>query len=148
MTARAWEYRYRAMRSDKPRKRGDDGDTVLMLLDQGLNHRAEEAIRLAGVHAPELSQFGGAEAARMVDLVLDEVTERMAAHRERWAFRVVTVPVLGDFEASESRSFVRYAAHVWAIDTGEYLNKTIIDLLAQHPEWGGGIGAAEARANG
>lgn len=145
----AWEFPpYRAKLSDKPRKDGDDGDTVLMVLDQGLNGHAEEAIRLAGVFAPEARQNGGPEVAGFVRLVLDEVVERATAHRVRWPFLVVTEKVAG-VEESQRRSFVRYAGTVFARDTGECLNATIADFIAAHPEWGRGTGTAKAaHANG
>jgi endonuclease YncB( thermonuclease family) len=143
-----WEYRYRAARSDKPRSTGDDGDTILMLLDQGLNGRAEEPLRLAGVFAPERRQHGGAEAAFFTDELFGEVEERFRAARRRWPFIVVTEMMTSKVEATEARSFARYAAHVWARDTGEYLNQQIADFLASHPEWGHGTGAKAARDNG
>lgn len=142
-----WEYRYRAARSDKPREHGDDGDTVLFLLDQGLNGRAEEAVRLAGVWAPERRQHGGAESAAHLALVFDEVEERFRAAKRRWPFIVVTEKIAGRFEMSEGRTFARYAGHVWARDTGEYLNVTIAAFLALHPEWGHGTASA-AKDNG
>lgn len=148
MIADFWEYRYRAARSDKPRELGDDGDTVLMLLDQGLNGRAEEALRLIGVWAPERKQHGGAEAALFAGEVFSEVEERFRAAGRRWPFIVKTEIVHGRSEAGEGRTFTRYAAHVWARDTGEYLNDTIIDFLALHPEWGKGVSAKAARDNG
>lgn len=143
----AWEYRYRAARSDKPRDLGDDGDTVLMLLDQGLNGRAEEPLRLIGVFAPERRQHGGPEAAMFVNMVFEEVEERFKAAKRRWPFEVITKSVHGQYEVSEGRTFIRFVAHVYARDTGEYLNKTISDFLDSHPEWGGGTGA-DAKANG
>lgn len=142
-----WEYRYRAMRSDKPRETGDDGDTVLMLLDQGLGGRAEEPIRLAGVFAPERKQHGGAEAGTFTAMVFAEVEERFRAAGRRWPFIVITEPLKGKHEAGETRTFARYVGHVWARDTGENLNLTIAEFLGQHPEWGKGT-AGEAHANG
>jgi hypothetical protein len=143
-----WEYRYRAARSDKPRDTGDDGDTVLMLLDQGLNGRAEEPLRLAGVFAPERRQHGGQEAAMFLDEVFGEVEDRFRAGNRRWPFVVVTEMIAGKHEASEGRTFARFAAHVWARDTGENLNLVIADFLALHPEWGKGVSAKAARDNG
>jgi hypothetical protein len=148
MISDQWEYRYRAARADRPRDDGDDGDTVLMLLDQGLNGRAEEQIRLAGVLAPERKQFGGAEAAMFTAEVFGEVEERFRAARRRWPFVVVTELSHGRREVSEGRSFVRYVGHVWARDTGEYLNDTIAAFLNTHPEWGKGVSAKAARENG
>lgn len=147
MISDQWEYRYRAARSDKPRENGDDGDTVLMLLDQGLNGRAEEPIRLAGVFAPERKQHGGAEAAMFTAEVFAEVEERFRAAGRRWPFVVVTELARGA-EAAETRTFARYVGHVWARDTGENLNRTIAEFLATHPEWGKGISAKAARENG
>lgn len=144
-----WEFPpYRAKLSDKPREHGDDGDTVLMILDQGLSSHAEESIRLAGVWAPERRQNGGPEVAAFAALVFGEVVERATAHRERWPFMVKTDKVDG-FEPSERRTFVRYVGTVYARDTGECLNQVIADFIAQHPEWGRGTGsAAQAWANG
>lgn len=143
-----WEYRYRAMRSDRPRTDGDDGDTVLFLLDQGMRGRREEPLRLAGVWAPERRKFGGAEAGAFLGLVFAEVEERFRAKRRRWPFIVVTELTHGKYETAERQTIDRYVGHVWARDTGEYLNQTIADFLAQHPEWGKGIGAKAAQENG
>jgi len=140
-----WEYRYRAARSDKPRT-PDDGDTIVMLLDQGLNGRAEEPIRLAGVFAPERRQHGGQEAAFFANEVFAEVEERFTAAGRRWPFIVVTELNKGR-EVGETRTFARYVGHVWARDTGENLNLMISEFLATHPEWGKGTAAA-AKANG
>jgi hypothetical protein len=103
-----WEFPpYRAKLSDKPREHGDDGDTVLMVLDQGLSSHHEEAVRLAGVWAPERRQNGGPEVAAFVALVFGEVVERATAHRERWPFMVKTDKVNG-LEPSERRTFVQH----------------------------------------
>lgn len=145
----AWEFPpYRARFSDRPRKSGDDGDTVLMVLDQGFNNFAEEPIRLAGVTAPESHENGGPEAAVFTRMVFDEVAERATAHRQRWPFLVITEPV-GGVESSQRRSFVRYVGSVFALDTGECLNRTIAEFLAAHSEWGKGTGTAkQAYENG
>jgi hypothetical protein len=45
-------YDYPAKRSDKFRDTGDDGDTLLFWLSEGLNDAAEEPIRLAGGSLP------------------------------------------------------------------------------------------------
>jgi hypothetical protein len=148
MIADQWEYRYRAARSDKPRDETDDGDTILMLMDQGLNGRAEEQMRLAGVFAPERRQHGGAETAAFAAEVFGEVEERFRASGRRWPFIVVTELSHGRREVSEGRTFVRYVGHIWARDTGEYLNEAIADFLSLHPEWGKGTSAKAARENG
>lgn len=137
----AWDFPpYRARLSDRPGA-AVDGDTVLMILDQGLGSHQEESIRLAGVWAPELSQPGGREAATFVRMCFEEVVERAAVRGQRWPFVVKTVQVAAR-ESRERRSFVRYLASVYALDTGHCLNEEIVGFLAQHPEWGGGTGAA------
>lgn len=137
----SWEFPpMRARLSDKPRKDGDDGDTVLMILDQGLGGHQEEAIRLEGVFAPERKQPGGREASAFTAMALAEVVERATAHGQRWPFVVKTVKVAGA-ESSQRRSLVRYIGSVYAMDTGECLNDEIAAYVAAHPEWGRGIGA-------
>lgn len=144
----AWDFPpYRAKLSDKPRKAGNDGDTLLMVLDQGLGSHQEEAIRLEGVFAPESRQPGGSETAAFVRIVLDEIIERATAHRQRWPF-VVKTDKVGGTETHERRSLVRYIGTVYAIDTGECVNDTIIAFIASHPEWGGGTGGKPPAEDG
>ena len=134
-------YDYRAKLSDKFRDRGDDGDTVLMVLDLGLSHWAEESIRLAGVTAPESYQPGGRESAAQLRLILDEATDTASARKRRWPFVVLTEPNTNP-EPDERRSFVRYVGRVWSWDaygTGPSVNQQMIAFLAAHPEWGPGI---------
>jgi hypothetical protein len=133
-----WEYR--ARRSDKARAgKGDDGDTVLMILDLGMGVFTEEPIRLAGCFAPETSQMGGKESAKFLALTMEEVEERAAARHARWPFVVRTEPNTSP-EPDERRSFVRYVGAIYALDTSEFINGDVIAFLASHPEWGGGIG--------
>lgn len=134
-----WEYR--ARRSDRVRTgKGDDGDTVLMILDLGMGVFTEEPIRLAGCFAPETSQMGGRESAKFLDLTLSEIEERAAARRARWPFVVRTEPNSSP-EPDERRSFVRYVGYLLSADLGENVNIEMSDFLAAHPEWGGGTGA-------
>lgn len=140
----AWDFPpYRARLSDKPRTEKDDGDTVLMVLDQGLGGFQEEAIRLEGVFAPERHDNGGPEVATFTRLALDEVVERATAHRQRWPFLVKTVQVKG-VESSQRRTFVRYVGTVYALDTGECLNDEIQAFIRAHAEWGAGTGSSRA----
>jgi hypothetical protein len=132
-----WEYRARL--SDKIRAEGDDGDTVLMLLDLGMDVRTEQSIRLSGVWAPELHQPHGLEVAAFTRLTLEEVEERHTARRSRWPFVVKTEPN-ATAERGERRSFTRYVGAVFAADTRECLNYTIAEFLASHPEWDRGTG--------
>lgn len=135
-------YDYPAKRSDKIRDKGDDGDTILFWLDQGLNDAAEEPIRLAGVTAPESHQWGGFESAEQLALICEEVEDRARAARRRWAFMVYTQPNTAP-EPIERRSFVRYVGQVYAFDAqhrGEpSINDQMRAFLADHPEWGNGI---------
>jgi hypothetical protein len=135
-------YDYPAKRSDKFRDKGDDGDTILFWMDEGLNDAAEEPIRLAGVTAPESYQLGGRESAAMLDMICKEVEDRARAKRIRWAFMVYTHPNAAP-EPVERRSFVRWEGVVWAfdddIDRRSSINQQMAAYLRMHPEWGNGI---------
>lgn len=135
-------YDYRAKLSDKIRDKGDDGDTVLVVLDLGLNAWHEEPIRLAGVKAPESYQAGGAESARMLRMMLDEVIERARAARRRWPFMVYTQPNTNP-EPDERRSFTRWVGTVYTFDAAQVgessINEQMTEFLGSHPEWGDGI---------
>lgn len=133
----------RARRSDKRRTgKGDDGDTVLFISDMGRGIFDEAPIRLKGCWAPESNKPGGKEAAKFLDLALEEIEERAAAHHLRWPFIIVTEPNTNP-EPDEVRSFVRYVGTVYAADTHECVNDEVRAFLAQHPEWGGGTGGGE-----
>jgi hypothetical protein len=137
-------YDYPGKRSDKFRDKGDDGDTILFWLSEGLNDAAEEPIRLAGVTAPESHQAGGPEAARQLRLICEEIEERARARRKRWPFMVYTMPNSAP-DRDERRTFTRWEGTVYAFDaesTAEIsLNQQMIAFLRAHPEWGGGIGS-------
>lgn len=132
-----WEYRARL--SDKVRDDGDDGDTVLMVIDLGMDVRTEQSIRLAGVWAPELHKPHGLDAAAFTRLTFEEVAERHFARGSRWPFVVKTQPNTTP-EHGERRSFTRYVGAIFAADTRECLNNTIAAYLDSHPEWGRGTG--------
>jgi hypothetical protein len=42
-------------------------------------------------------------------------------------------------EPEERRTFTRYLATVWSMDSGQELNDDIRGFLAGHPEWGSGM---------
>lgn len=135
-------YDYRAKLSDKIRDKGDDGDTILLVLDLGLSHWAEESIRLAGVKAPESYQPGGRECAQQLRMILDEAADTALAKRRRWPLVVLTEPNTNP-EPDERRSFVRYVGRVWSFDEyingGPSVNEQMVAFLKAHPEWGPGI---------
>jgi hypothetical protein len=144
-------YDYPAKRSDKFRDTGDDGDTLLFWLSEGLNDAAEEPIRLAGVRAPESHQAGGRESAAELNLICEGIEERAHAHRKRWPFMVFTEPNTAP-DHDERRSFVRWVGTVYAFDADltrePSVNDQMIQFLAAHPEWGGGIGLPRDDMNG
>lgn len=114
-----------------------DGDTVVMLMDQGFNGRQEETLRLKNVFAPEHNQPGGPETKQFV-------IAWFAGHSEsglKWPFYVITEKNSNP-EPTEIRTFTRYVATVYVMGSGMKicLNDTINAYLSQHPEWGHGIG--------
>jgi hypothetical protein len=136
-------YDYPAKRSDKFRDKGDDGDTILFILSEGLDDMAERAVRMNLVLAPESYQMGGKESAAMLDMMCREIEDRARIKRKRWAFMVFTEPNTAP-EPVERQSFSRYMGWVWAWDapgfTPEHsLNWQMAAFLKSHPEWGNGI---------
>lgn len=135
-------YDYPAKRSDKYRDKGDDGDTILFIADQGMHRFAEEPVRLDGVTAPESYQFGGRESAAQLRLMCEEIEERARARRKRWAFMVYTEPNTAP-EPAERQSFSRWMGMVFAFDAPDRgepsVNVQMAAFLRLHPEWGDGI---------
>ena len=121
-----WDYRAQLLRID-------DGDTIVILADQGFSGRQEEAIRLAGVSAPELRDPRGAESKAFTQAWAGQLMLM------RWPLYVVTQPNTNP-EPTERRSFVRYIGTVFDYaDRARCLNEDLAAFLAQHPEWGSGI---------
>lgn len=110
-----------------------DGDSVVLMLDQGFNGRQEEEIRLLNVSAPERNELGGAESRKFVEdwfLNLD--------YTLRWPLYVKTVPNT-NVEPNEKRTFVRYLATIWKFgNMSQSLNGAVTQYLTEHPEWGTG----------
>jgi hypothetical protein len=127
-----WEYRAAVVRVI-------DGDTLVMLIDQGLGSRQEEHIRLLDVRAPEMSQPGGLDTFGYVTEWCDRLPLGV-----RWPLMVNTVPNTSR-EPAERRTLVRYLATVreadWLPKDGPVrrLNDDIRGFLAGHPEWGSGM---------
>lgn len=110
-----------------------DGDTLVLLIDQGLYSRQQEAIRLLNVSAPEHNQLGGMETKKFVtDWLLFRNTNF------EWPLKVVTVKNTS-IEPIEKRTFTRYLGTIYDIVTGRCLNDDINEFLISHPEWGSGM---------
>jgi endonuclease YncB( thermonuclease family) len=110
-----------------------DGDSAVLLFDQGLGGRQEEEVRLLNVSAPERHQAGGLECRDFVAAWIGQLPAR------RWPLYVQTVPNT-TLEPAERRTFVRYLATVRDFtDRTRCLNDDLARFLAQHPEWGSGI---------
>lgn len=92
-----------------------DGDTIDVVLDQGLHNTRTERLRLLGVNCPEMRG--------------EERSAGIAAHF--W----VTGFFLTDTESKwpliirteKSDVFGRFLAHVWRMEDGVYLNSAIIE---------------------
>jgi hypothetical protein len=121
-----WEYRAAIVRIH-------DGDTLFLLIDQGLHGRQEEPIRLEHVSAPELSDPGGVETLAYVR----EWCDRLRAGL-RWPLLVNTVPNTNP-EPDERRTFVRFLGTIRDIAAFRNLNDDVRAFLATHPEWGSGM---------
>ena len=113
-----------------------DGDTVRLLIDQGMNDRTEQWLRLEGVRAPETNQNGGPLARQFV---LNWISDRVLPGRiryqgRRWPFRVLTTPTT-TAEPNERTTLARYMAYVYDIASGDCLNAQVQAYLADHPDW-------------
>lgn len=85
-----------------------DGDTIRLLIDQGLNSRHEENVRLLGVDTPELNSKDPAERerAQAARLFVIEWLERAATETgDRWPLFIRT--------HRDRRSFTRWLVEVW-----------------------------------
>jgi len=112
-----------------------DGDTLNLLIDTGFSGRVEEAIRLKDVFAPEKNQPGGKEVKGFVAWWLGNSMNSAL----KWPLQVYTRPNT-KLEPDEIRTFTRYVGVVQATGALPTLNEALIMFLAQHPEWGKGIG--------
>lgn len=125
-----WDYRAQLVRVL-------DGDTIAVLLDQGLSSRQEEHIRLVGAWAPEKGEPGYGEATQFTADWIMLLTQGIPTLR-RWPMLVHTMPNT-TVEPSEKRSLTRYLGIVYDItDPTKCLNVDLAKFLATHPEWGPG----------
>lgn len=115
----------------------EDGDTVRLLIDNAFGSRQEESIRLLDVYAPEKNQPGGPETKKFVE---DWFVTFMYAEL-KWPLWVQTLPNNRSPEPDQKRTFTRYVGNVYVmIPEWRSVNAAVINFLAQHPEWGKGIG--------
>lgn len=114
--------------------KGHDGDTAVFEAELGFNVRAEVAIRLTGVRAPELSQPGGVQVRDFVNAWLAATTQ---ASTRRWPFWLDCVQTTA-YEPDLKQSFTRYLGTVWIFDqrrVEDSLNYIVNTYLTGHPEW-------------
>jgi endonuclease YncB( thermonuclease family) len=123
-----------------------DGDTFTVITDGGFDTRAEPALRLYDVSAPELAmrlppmhQAGGREATEFVNGWLARAQAQNP--RRRWWLWVDTL-MTSSYEADQRTTFRRYVARVWQFDDHdagggepESLNYAVRTYLSGHPEW-------------
>ncbi len=91
-----------------------DGDTIDVVLDQGLHNTRTERLRLLGVDCPEMrgeTRVDGLAARNWLTNFF------LFGAEEKWPLIIRT---------EKSDAFGRYLAHVWRID-GTYLNAAIIE---------------------
>lgn len=98
---RAHLWRYRAKLLDVT-----DGDTLLFLVDTGFGGRHEVSIRFPDESAPELHQFGGAEA----KAVLAAALAHLEHPDKEWPYRIVTQQL--KTKVGEQTTFRRFVAEI------------------------------------
>jgi hypothetical protein len=121
-----WDYRAQLIRVV-------DADTVVLLIDQGMSNRREEALRLLNVSAPEHNKPGGPQATAFTQQWMNALSPAW-----RWPMRVLTQPNTKR-EPEEDRTYVRYLATVSDMALERCLNDDLRAYLAEHPEWGHGM---------
>jgi hypothetical protein len=131
-----WDYRAQLIEVE-------DGDTIRVLLDNGLGSRQEESIRLKGVWAPDEGQPGREETkAECIRLI-----ETNSFPSLKWPLHIWTEKNT-KIEPTEKRSFTRYIGTVrfFGLDAPDHtLNNLVANFLVLHPEYPGGIGAPSAK---
>jgi micrococcal nuclease len=112
MPAQAWVYRARCSRVV-------DGDTVDVLLDQGLHTHRIERLRLLGVQAPEMREHPrGQEVKGWVQNWIEHATLDTEGDVRDWPLTVSTY---------KSDAFGRYLAAIWRRSDGEQLNDALLE---------------------
>lgn len=101
-----WTYRARMVRLR-------DADTVVLLVDCGYRSRHEEAVRLAGVDAPERGTAAGVAA---MEWLSDFLVARGAWSTGSWRLRVRTLRK--ETVQAEETSFDRWVSDLWVVEEG------------------------------
>jgi hypothetical protein len=109
------------------------------MADTAFGQRYEPELRLLDVHAPELTQPGGAECTAFVNAWFGHVATIDPGRR--WNLYVETVQTK-QVEPTQKMSFTRYVATVWPVGNRApeaSLNWLLAQYLAGHPEWPSGM---------
>lgn len=97
-----------------------DGDTLDLVIDQGMHAQRVDRVRLLGINTPE--RKGDTRAAG--DAAMEFV-------RSWWMLTLLNSEFPGQWpliiQTEKDDAFGRYLAHIWSAKSGEYLNKAIID---------------------
>jgi micrococcal nuclease len=94
-----------------------DGDTMIVTIDQGMNIRSSQSLRLLRVYAPERSS--GKAGSDATHAVADWVAGHYESNAD-WALKVIT--------HKDARTFNRYLAEVVCVGCGDSLNDHLRDL--------------------
>ena len=109
-----------------------DGDTVVVVLDQGFGDSKEVDIRLLGVWAPESNQTGGKETKEFVEGWFAKLPSI------EWNFVVTTVRM--KTVDKEQKTFDRYVGFVTSQDGTDNLNTEVMEFIHSRG-YGGGTGS-------
>lgn len=92
-----------------------DGDSFVAMVDLGMSVHTTQHLRLLDVWAPERNQPGGTDAT-------NELAAWLGAREGKWPLLIRT--------EKDKRSFARYIADVFDIQTGDHLNDHMRRYLA------------------
>jgi hypothetical protein len=109
-----------------------DGDTLLVILDQGFGDTKAIHLRLLHTFAPELDEPGGPETLAFVQNWLD----KHDPDGTEWPFVVVTERVKDEHELM---TFARYVGTL-TDPAGKSLNEAVTAFVKEHG-YGGGTGS-------
>jgi micrococcal nuclease len=98
-----------------------DGDTLLILIDQGMHNQRREKLRLARVNAPEMSTPEGEPAKVYATRWVHGGAANALA--DGWPFIVATAKATG---SPGIDNYGRYLCEIWRLDTGENLGDDLL----------------------